>query len=129
MAIFHVNLSWPVFSLGFLSPIVPKENLWNSCGGFLQARCPSCHPTNSDKELKGSVIIQTHKKILAILTTNRGRSERCCHLVTPAMTVSLQLPHPHLELVVHLTPPRSLPSVTPLLRQSQLAVTIQCIPQ
>jgi len=37
----------------FLPPFVPKENLWEQVAQvFLQARCPSCHPTISIKALK-----------------------------------------------------------------------------
>jgi len=36
-------------------PPVPEENLWRLMEwGFLQAGCPSCHPTSSVKALKGA---------------------------------------------------------------------------
>jgi len=33
--------------LSFLSPLVLEQHLWGEWHRFLQAKCPSCHPTNS----------------------------------------------------------------------------------
>jgi len=50
MVIFQVNLGQPVkFSSSTCSG---KEALEKRGRGFLWARCPSCHPTNSVKALK-----------------------------------------------------------------------------
>jgi len=71
-AIFQVNLGWPVFieakdgggggdnwTTGAISranckALVKSSPTTNQHPVFLQAGCPSCHPTNSVKPLKGN---------------------------------------------------------------------------
>ena len=52
----------------------------NSTPSFLQARCPSCHPTNSVTAMKGNFYNFVSKKIvLLMLCTSLLRRLRCAH--------------------------------------------------
>ena len=61
------------FTLSFLPPFAPEENLWGT--GFLHARCPSCHPTNTVKpfkELQTEDVLSNSNRIQAA-----ERAEKC----------------------------------------------------
>ena len=73
MTIFQVNLGWPVFieakddvgggdnwTTGAISRAKSSSQIITinkPTSSFLQAGCPSCHPTNSAKALKGKLAL------------------------------------------------------------------------
>ena len=92
MAVFQMNLGYPV-PFSFLSALVPEENLQECGTGFLQAGCPSCHPTSSVKALKESQSGEARTTTsfcklsfaFAAIMAAKGVGHMYCHIICVAI--------------------------------------------